>query len=236
MSQSVSIQLQQPPARAAGSDVHHPIGGFARTRSRVAVDMGLWESGSSNRHRCEPGWMGRMEDAVRTKRDEAGAATVEFAILLVLLMMIVYGMLEFGIGFFQASGANAGVREAARRAAVGAIATCHSGPFDLTTVAGRVAAAADLYEIVQASTSGVPLALNRNDALHRPQMKIDDANGDHIIDAGDSVTVWVPYKVDLSGSHSLVPLVPNGKPIDENLYNNALAVARVENVGGITSC
>lgn len=49
---------------------------------------------------------------------EEGAAAVEFAIVASVLVMLVFGMMQFGLAFFQTQNLRAAVREGARVAAV----------------------------------------------------------------------------------------------------------------------
>lgn len=51
---------------------------------------------------------------------EDGAAAVEFALIAGVLAMLLFGMLQFGIAFFQLQNLRAATREGARLAAVGA--------------------------------------------------------------------------------------------------------------------
>ena len=50
---------------------------------------------------------------------EEGAAAVEFALIVGLLMMLVFGMMEYGLAFWQIQSLRAATREGARVAAVG---------------------------------------------------------------------------------------------------------------------
>src|SRR5712691_1944845 len=52
-------------------------------------------------------------------RREEGAAAVEFALIVGVLSLLVFGMLEYGLFFLQAQTLRAGAREGARTAAVG---------------------------------------------------------------------------------------------------------------------
>jgi Flp pilus assembly pilin Flp len=54
-----------------------------------------------------------------TRRDQQGAAAVEFALLLPLLVLLLFGMIEFGLAFNTRIQATNAAREAARRAVVG---------------------------------------------------------------------------------------------------------------------
>ena len=51
-------------------------------------------------------------------QQERGAAAVEFAIVVSVLVMLVFGVLEFGLGFWQVQNLRAATREGARVAAV----------------------------------------------------------------------------------------------------------------------
>lgn len=53
------------------------------------------------------------------KQSERGAAAVEFAIVLSLLLMFVFGTIQFGIAFNRNQGLQAAAREGARTASVG---------------------------------------------------------------------------------------------------------------------
>ncbi len=53
------------------------------------------------------------------QRDEQGAAAVEFALLLPLLVLLLFGMIEFGFAFNTRIQATNAAREAARLAVVG---------------------------------------------------------------------------------------------------------------------
>ena len=52
-------------------------------------------------------------------RREEGAAAVEFALIVGLLAMLVFGMMEYGLAFWQVQSLRAATREGARVAAVG---------------------------------------------------------------------------------------------------------------------
>ncbi|HEX5936920.1 MAG TPA: TadE/TadG family type IV pilus assembly protein [Actinomycetota bacterium] len=52
-------------------------------------------------------------------RREDGAAAVEFALIVGLLAMLIFGLLEYGLAFWQVQNLRAAAREGAREAAVG---------------------------------------------------------------------------------------------------------------------
>jgi Flp pilus assembly pilin Flp len=53
------------------------------------------------------------------RRDQEGAAAVEFALLLPLLVLLLFGMIEFGLAFNTRIQATNAAREGARQAVVG---------------------------------------------------------------------------------------------------------------------
>ena len=55
----------------------------------------------------------------REARKEDGAAAVEFALIVGLLAILVFGLLEYGLAFWQVQNLRAATREGARVAAVG---------------------------------------------------------------------------------------------------------------------
>ena len=60
---------------------------------------------------------------IRSRLDrQDGAAAVEFALIVGVLALLVFGMLQFGVAFFQLQNLRAAAREGARVGAVGATA------------------------------------------------------------------------------------------------------------------
>lgn len=55
-------------------------------------------------------------------RRQDGAAAVEFALIVGVLALLIFGMLQFGVAFFQLQNLRAAAREGARVGAVGATA------------------------------------------------------------------------------------------------------------------
>jgi Flp pilus assembly protein TadG len=60
---------------------------------------------------------------IRAARRDDGAAAVEFALIAGVLVMLIFGMLQFGIAFFEIQNLRAATREGARLGAVGANTT-----------------------------------------------------------------------------------------------------------------
>jgi Flp pilus assembly protein TadG len=77
-------------------------------------------------------------------KEEKGAAAVEFAIIMILLLIIVFGIVEFGIAFSKVNVYTGAAREGARYAAT----RCSTNPpCDNTKIAARVSNAAVGYAI-----------------------------------------------------------------------------------------
>jgi hypothetical protein len=53
-------------------------------------------------------------DAVKKRRDERGAAMVEFAIILPLVLLLTFGLIDFGFAFADAAGIKSATRSGAR--------------------------------------------------------------------------------------------------------------------------
>lgn len=152
----------------------------------------------------------------RGRRSDDGAAAVEFALISILLFLLLFGIIEFGIGFFTQQGAAAAAREGARRAAVGAVKTCSGG-----------ADATDLTAITQTAAGSAA------GSFSAPTMTVTEATPpDGILgDAGDTVSVTIHYKIALPFVSAFVPGVPSSL---DNLTQTG--TARVEQQGSVTSC
>lgn len=61
---------------------------------------------------------------VRPARDSRGATVVEFALLVPLLLLVVFGLIQYGMYFWVMQGGSDIARSAARMSAVGDPATC----------------------------------------------------------------------------------------------------------------
>lgn len=77
-----------------------------------------------------------MLEGGHVKREERGAAAVEFAIVITVFFMVLFGIIQFGIAYNRAQGLQAGAREGARLASVAA---------DVGSVTTRVRAAQSLF-------------------------------------------------------------------------------------------
>ncbi len=64
--------------------------------------------------RCPRDWATRGGTHVKKRRDERGAAMVEFAIILPLVLLLTFGLIDFGFAFADAAGIKSATRSGAR--------------------------------------------------------------------------------------------------------------------------
>jgi Flp pilus assembly protein TadG len=62
--------------------------------------------------------------SLHRRRDARGASAVEFALVAPVLFLVVFGVLQYGLYFFDAHGTRTGVREAARLGVVRTVSAC----------------------------------------------------------------------------------------------------------------
>ena len=144
------------------------------------------------------------------RRGDRGAIAVEFALIMPIFILLVLGVIQYGMYFWAAQGASTAVREAARRAAVGDYPTCESFRTDVRSRIDSMGDAANA--VVTRSYQNGP------------------GNTDAAVEVGDVVTVTVEF-------HTLnidLPVVPF---LDEGIVRES-ADARVENVptAAVESC
>jgi Flp pilus assembly protein TadG len=149
-------------------------------------------------------------DSVRARinrRHDRGAAAVEFGLVLIPFLLIVFGIIQYGFLFYSYQGGSDVAREAARRAAVSDLVPCTN------------AAKTGFVDVTRANVGSL------KDATDTPvvQRVYDIAAGDGddtVLDVGDTVKVTVSFK-----SHNLhLPFVP--VPNDARVTTHA--TSRVE--------
>lgn len=134
---------------------------------------------------------------------ERGAVAVEFALVLPILLLLIFGVMQYGLYFWSAQGGSTAVREAARRAAVGDLTACSA--FE-AQVRERIGGLGD------AANADITRTFAKGPGNDRPEVQV-----------GDTVSVSVSFHApDLH-----LPLVPF---VDDGLVVST-ADARVENVG-----
>ncbi len=65
-----------------------------------------------------------MRRRTRSNKGDRGAVAVEFALVAPILLVLLFGIIQYGLYFWAAQGGASAAREAARRAAVGDMVTC----------------------------------------------------------------------------------------------------------------
>jgi Flp pilus assembly protein TadG len=120
----------------------------------------------------------------RATRGERGAAAVEFALLMPIMLLLVLGMVQYGLYFWSAQGGSSAAREAARRAAVGDYTACTVFKDDVRSRIDSLGDAANAT-ITRTYTNG-------------------GSNTAAAVEVGDVVTVSVSFtSIDLN-----IPLIP----------------------------
>lgn len=138
----------------------------------------------------------------RKRRAETGAVAIEFALIMPIFLLLVFGMIQYGIYFWAAQGGSNAAREAARRATVGDFPTCTGFRADIR---------ARIDSLGDAATAEIWRTYQNGPGNQKPTVEV-----------GDVVTVTVEFQTpDLH-----LPLVPFP---DDGVVRQS-AEARVENV------
>lgn len=147
----------------------------------------------------------RRPEEARTCRDD-GAAMVEFALVLTVLLVIVFGIINFGYAFGQKLSLNQAVREGARLAVV----PNTNGGANGSMVNSR----GEIRDLVRASTGGLVTASQVNVTITPGGLAAasgaDTADaGCQLLDVGQSLTVKATYQGTFL-TPWLLPGLPNG--------------------------
>jgi Flp pilus assembly protein TadG len=125
----------------------------------------------------------------RHGRDQSGAAAVEFALVVPILLILVFGLIQYGLYFWALQGGADAARYAARLSAVGKPSTCSSLRSQVTS---------DIGPYVR----GTP-------TITRSYAKAEGNTGSQV-EIGDRVTVVVAFNsVDLN--FPFIPFVNDGR-------------------------
>ena len=88
-------------------------------------------------------------------RRDTGAAAVEFALVLPVLVLILFGIIDYGLYFSNTINAESGVQTAARRATVGALDPNCPTPTDPPTSSTTSTRVGELMCMVKANTGSI---------------------------------------------------------------------------------
>ena len=147
---------------------------------------------------------------LRRRDDERGASLVEFAFVVPILALLVFGIIDFGMALGDSISQRHGVRDAARQVAVGSWspdATCTAG---LTTTQSN----ADAKDIICLTKERVDL--DADDVRVRVQLD----NGPDPYAVGQPVAICSMYPLHSSSGFF--------KPVLEGKYLKSKVVMRVE--------
>jgi hypothetical protein len=161
-----------------------------------------------------------MRLAARTRRRhrEEGAAAVEFALVVPILLLLVFGIIDYGLYFSDALAVRSGVREGARQ---GVVRTCATMNCLADLVKQRIqptAAGAEYVQIrVVDPVTRLPAAWKRgNDLLVCAVVKVDGVTGYVPLPDGDttraSISMRIEQEPDTTAENSWDndPLPPGG--------------------------
>lgn len=140
----------------------------------------------------------------RMRHQDDGAVAVEFALVLVPFLVVVFGAIQYGVYFWAVQGGSAAAREAARHAAVGQPEDC--GDF-----------VSEVEDSIEAMRGSDPVEITRT------YEKADPADP---VQVGDDVVVTVSFN-SYEFNFPFLPFINGGKV-------NQAATARVEYVPSLT--
>jgi Flp pilus assembly protein TadG len=106
------------------------------------------------------------------RRNEAGASAVEFALVLPILVLFIFGIIEFGLAYNRVQSFQAAAREAGRLASVGVDVTTGETNARIRAIAGstvdnsKVVVAVD--QACPASYTGAPVFVTAVVSLNDP--------------------------------------------------------------------
>jgi Flp pilus assembly protein TadG len=153
------------------------------------------------------------------RRDDRGAAALEFALVLPILLMLVFGAIQFSFWFFSAQSGSSAAREAARGSAVGEL-----------DCSDLVSSARDRAQLVASDFS---VKRSYYAAAYTSVTDGTPTEPAGSVQVGDSVRIVLSYKtVDLH-----LPLIPTPGSGGVAGQVTETAVARVETTTSTTeSC
>lgn len=141
-------------------------------------------------------------------RNEAGAALVEFALVVPILLILVFGIIEFGLAFNDYIAVRNGSREGARVAVVNDVNNAPS-----CTISGGIVSPPAAPTGASDATNAVVCKTKDRIGLDQSQVKVKVSISGYSI--GDTVTVCASYPVT-SISGILAPII-SGKTLTSNV-------------------
>jgi len=145
------------------------------------------------------GWQHQPGEA-RRQRTQRGASAVEFALVVPILIMLVFGVIQFGFAFAQQSALSHGARQGARWGVVNLLEahTCSSVIEQVRTGAQTIAMPGDAVDVTVTGAGGSCSSSGEN-----PDVVVGDADASPCTDAaaitpGDlTVTASFPTRIDI---------------------------------------
>lgn len=156
----------------------------------------------------------RIVSSLRHRRGQGGAVAVEFALVLPFLLLVVFGIIQYGLYFYADQGGSDAARKAARLAAVGKYTDCTSF---------RNSIKADIASLGDEANASITRSYKSDAGAVRA------SDGSNVL-IGDFATVRVSFD-SFDFNFPFLPFIQGGRV-------TATAKARVENLndGKPTTC
>src|SRR6476661_5247790 len=108
--------------------------------------------------------MASRRPRLNRRRSERGAAAVEFALVMPILFLLLFGIIDYGLLFFDSIGLRQGAREGARQAVVQKTSGgCTQSPYSATSMKCAVTKSTDLTLATSVAVKITPIDASGNE-------------------------------------------------------------------------